>query len=321
MPDDKPVTYQRNLRVALALLPLLSGNSGWGGAGVWSRGKSSDFLALEPQRPASLTDPSTWCDYAPPLAAWQAGHADGIAYVMTEADPFAAIELVHCRHPARARSNRGAEFPRRGAQHLYGSNAKRRRLPDLGSDRRRHRAGASEIHGRDRGKQVVAELCRRTPKVLTVTGYRLDTVDELTSLDRAFDWAVVWGKRRTAAAQANGQGEPEPEPPPPSDAHEDHDLQPGAERDRIKQNVLDAALDYARRGWPVFPCKPTNKAPFIEGGLNAATTDEETIRGWWGQWPHAMIGVPMGSRSGVWAVDPDPPKKPDEPDGREIWAA
>ena len=34
-----------------------------------------------------------------------------------------------------------------------------------------------------------------------------------------------------------------------------------------------------------------------------------------------MIGVPMGSRSGVWAVDPDPPKKPEEPDGRAVWAA
>ena len=33
-----------------------------------------------------------------------------------------------------------------------------------------------------------------------------------------------------------------------------------------------------------------------------------------------MIGVPMGARSGVWAVDPDPPKKPEEPDGRAIWA-
>ncbi len=33
-----------------------------------------------------------------------------------------------------------------------------------------------------------------------------------------------------------------------------------------------------------------------------------------------MIGVPMGPISGVWAVDPDPPKTPEEPDGREIWA-
>lgn len=84
--------------------------------------------------------------------------------------------------------------------------------------------------------------------------------------------------------------------------------------------MLEFALDYARRGWPVFPCKPTNKAPFFEGSFRAATTSEETIRKWWGYWPRAMIGVPMGSRSGVWAVDTDPPKKPEELDGRAVWA-
>ncbi len=42
--------------------------------------------------------------------------------------------------------------------------------------------------------------------------------------------------------------------------------------------MLEFALDYARRGWPVFPCKPTNKAPFFAGGFHVATTDEETIR-------------------------------------------
>jgi hypothetical protein len=84
--------------------------------------------------------------------------------------------------------------------------------------------------------------------------------------------------------------------------------------------MVEFALDYARRGWPVFPCKPTNKAPFVKGGFKAATIDEETIRSWWLRWPHAMIGVPTGSRSGVWAVDPDPPKKPEECDGCAIWA-
>ena len=83
--------------------------------------------------------------------------------------------------------------------------------------------------------------------------------------------------------------------------------------------MVEFALDYARRGWPVFPCMPTNKAPYIKGGLNAATTDEKrSATG--GRWPQAMIGVPMGSWSGLWAIDPDPPKKEDEPDGREIWA-
>ena len=84
--------------------------------------------------------------------------------------------------------------------------------------------------------------------------------------------------------------------------------------------MVEFALDYARRGWPVFPCRPTNKTPYIKGGHNSATTDPETIRQWWTEYPRAMIGVPMGSRSGVWAIDPDPPKKDGEPDGRVLWA-
>ncbi len=320
MLDDKPGTYQRNLaELPPALLPLVEREQ-WVGWRWDDRGEKLYFLASEPQRPASLTDPSTWCDHATAVAAWQAGHADGIAYVMTEADPFAAIELVHCRHRSTRSIDIWAQNFLDAARHTYtevtpsGDGCLILGLTDDGTDPV-HQKYTVEIDG----KQVVAELCRRTPKVLTVTGYRLDTVEELTSLDRAFDWAVVWGTRRTA--QANGHGEPEPEPPPPSDAHEDHDSQPGAERDTSKQNILDAALDYAQRGWPVFPCRATNKAPLTKHGFKDATTDEATIRNWWGQWPGAMIGVPMGSRSGVWAVDPDPPKKPEEPDGRAVWAA
>jgi putative DNA primase/helicase len=84
--------------------------------------------------------------------------------------------------------------------------------------------------------------------------------------------------------------------------------------------MVEFALDYARRGWPVFPCRPTNKTPYFKGGHNSASTDPETIRRWWTEFPRAMIGVPMGSRSGVWAIDPDPPKKDGEPDGRVVWA-
>ena len=147
--DDKPshVSAQSGRAAASRWRRWSSGSSGWGGAGD-GRGEKLYFVASEPQRPASLTDRSTWCDHATAVAAWQAGHADGIAYVMTEADPFAAIELVHCRHRNHALDRHlGTEFPRRGAPHLYGSDAERRRLHDLGFDRRRHRSGASEIHG------------------------------------------------------------------------------------------------------------------------------------------------------------------------------
>ena len=57
---------------------------------------------------------------------------------------------------------------------------------------------------------------------------------------------------------------------------------------------LDAALDYARRGWPVFPCNPANKRPLVardldatgapikgSGGVSKATVDPEQIGAWW----------------------------------------
>ena len=125
---------------------------------------------------------------------------------------------------------------------------------------------------------------------------------------RAADVPIVNGGGRSPFADLNDGAEttaPRGDPKPPD---------PGAP-------MVEHALYYARRGWPVFPCKPTNKSPFFEGGFHVATTDEKTIRKWWGYWPKAMIGVPMGPRSGVWAVDPDPPKKPEEPDGRAIWAS
>jgi putative DNA primase/helicase len=94
------------------------------------------------------------------------------------------------------------------------------------------------------------------------------------------------------------------------------------------------ALDYARRGWAVFPCMPADKAPYIpadlnaegkkiprSGGLYKATRDPAVISEWWHHWPRAMIGVRCGDASGIWAIDPDAPKKPGAPNGKANWAA
>ncbi|TFV71691.1 hypothetical protein E4K64_25525 [Bradyrhizobium frederickii] len=98
--------------------------------------------------------------------------------------------------------------------------------------------------------------------------------------------------------------------------------------------LLRAALDYAERGFPVFPCSPKDKRPLVpreidphtgspiekSGGLYKATTDAQQITTWWTKWPNAMIGVPMGPKAGIWAIDPDAPKEVGAADGREYLA-
>ncbi len=91
-------------------------------------------------------------------------------------------------------------------------------------------------------------------------------------------------------------------------------------------NPIDHALDYAARGLPVFPCNPTPtkpkaKTPLTPHGFRDATTNPDQIRAWWEQWPSALIGGAMGSASGLFAVDPDIPKEPGDPDGLAAWNA
>jgi hypothetical protein len=84
--------------------------------------------------------------------------------------------------------------------------------------------------------------------------------------------------------------------------------------------LLQAALRYARRGWPVMPlhgiaegkctcgdpvCDSPGKHPRTHHGCKDATTDETTIRQWWAQWPDANVGIATGAPSGIFMVGPD----------------
>ena len=88
--------------------------------------------------------------------------------------------------------------------------------------------------------------------------------------------------------------------------------------------MLHAALGYAHRGLPVFPChhpisdrhggalvcscgnrgcSRPGKHPLTRHGLHDATTDSQVIRGWWRRWPDASIAVSTGVAFDVLDLD------------------
>ena len=93
----------------------------------------------------------------------------------------------------------------------------------------------------------------------------------------------------------------------------------------ITATPLDAALDFAARGLPVFPlhypqtrngvpacscgrpgCDDQAKHPFFRlapNGLKNATTDHQQVKEWWRRYPRLNIGVTTGT---IIVLDVDP---------------
>jgi len=67
---------------------------------------------------------------------------------------------------------------------------------------------------------------------------------------------------------------------------------------------MQAALEYAGRGWRVFPCAPGTKMPHRgTGGVHEATTDPEKIIEWWTADPKSNVAIRGGN--GMVIVDAD----------------
>jgi AAA domain len=203
--NTKPITYQRNLaKLPPALMPLIE-RPQWC---IWRWTQKPDgswqkppYVALQPDRHASTSDPTTWTDYATALATVQAGHADGLSYVLTEDDPFGAIDLDHCRCTITNSIDVWAQNYLQAAANTYqeitpsGEGCRIWGFADGDPLNRKFTLKIEE-------KNIAAELFRKTNKALTITGYTLDpAIRELSNIDKVFDWALVWGERRKAAEQ------------------------------------------------------------------------------------------------------------------------
>lgn len=91
--------------------------------------------------------------------------------------------------------------------------------------------------------------------------------------------------------------------------------------EQSESNVLNHALEYARKGWAVFPvhgikggictcqkghdCTSPGKHPRTKSGVKEASTDEATIRNWFAEKPYLNIGIATGAISGLVVVDVD----------------
>jgi hypothetical protein len=203
---NKPITHQADLaKLPRALAPLVE-RPQWGiwrwtqlPNGGWQK---PPYIAAQPNRHVSTSDPNTWTNYATALAAVQAGYGDGISYILTEDDPFAAIDIDHCRHLETHSIDAFAQLFMQYAVTSYQEvtpSGEGIRIWGLANGAELHRKFDMEINNKD----IAVELFRRTNKALTISGYKLDTVRELTNIDRVMDWGIIACERRKAAAANN----------------------------------------------------------------------------------------------------------------------
>jgi hypothetical protein len=202
--NDMPITCQGDLaKLPPALMPLVE-RPQWC---VWRWTQKPDgswqkppFMAVQPNRHASTTDPNTWADYSTALATVKAKQADGISYILTKDDPFGAIDLDHCRCTVTNSIDVWAQNYLQAAVNSYQEvtpSGEGVRIWGITDGNPLNRKFTLKVEGKD----IAAELFRRTNKALTITGYTLDpAIREFSNIDKVFDWALVWGARRKAEA-------------------------------------------------------------------------------------------------------------------------
>jgi hypothetical protein len=190
--DFKPTIYNGDLAKLPAGLQPLCRRPQWVNwrltrkDGRWTK---PPFRCDDPHRFASSSDPNSWSSYETAVAA--AAHGDGIGYVLTSQDPFAALDIDHVRDPITGTIEDWAQCFLDKAAHTYAAvspSGTGLRIWGVASGETLHRK-FTFLDG------TALELFRRTSKVLTVTGLQLGNSKELGNIDALMDYAVVWGQQ------------------------------------------------------------------------------------------------------------------------------
>ena len=211
--ENKPITHQADLaKLPRALAPLLE-RPQWAiwrwtprPGGGWQK---PPFMATQPGRHVSVTDPSTWSDYGSALVAVQAGHGNGLSFIQTKNDPFGSVDMDHCRDAVTGSVDWWAQLMLEQALHSYAEIT-----PSGNGLRIWGTATGAVLHRKfplDAGENAAVELFRATNKALTISGLDLRQGHKLGSIDSLMDWCVFYGEKHKPASTAapthfNGNG-------------------------------------------------------------------------------------------------------------------
>lgn len=70
--------------------------------------------------------------------------------------------------------------------------------------------------------------------------------------------------------------------------------------------LVDSAVEYATKGWRVFPLKEGNKEPHNRDGFKSALTDVDFISKWWNEHPRDNVGIATDDQE-LFVLDIDGP--------------
>jgi hypothetical protein len=194
--DFRPNIYSGDVAKLPAALQPLCARAQWT---IWrltwrhERWTKPPFRCDDPHRFANSNDPNSWSSYEHAVAAAADADADGISYVLTPEDPFAAIDIDHVRDPITGTIETWAQRFLDKTSHSYAE------ISPSGTGLRIWGTASGEtLHRKFSFNGTALELFRRTRKPLTVTGLQLGNSQQLGNIDALLDRAVVWAQQRQA---------------------------------------------------------------------------------------------------------------------------